>query len=165
MPEYALDGHEIEMLAALLIWEPIGPPAPTPYPVRLPVLARRVGWDEVNERVFRRTCWHCHSQPDYALGDGGPGNTGGFGAKPRGLDLSTATGASSGAIGDDGKRASIFRPGPDGTPRLVAHLLARQHEVRGEIVKGIYGMPLGLPPLTKEQLQLVESWIAQGRPR
>ena len=26
------------------------------------------------------------------------------------------------------------------------------------------GMPLGLPSVTPEELQLVESWIAQGRP-
>jgi hypothetical protein len=29
----------------------------------------------------------------------------------------------------------------------------------------VRGMPLGLPPLEPEQIQLVESWIAQGRPR
>jgi hypothetical protein len=26
-------------------------------------------------------------------------------------------------------------------------------------------MPLGLPPLPLEDIQLVESWIAQGRPQ
>ena len=26
------------------------------------------------------------------------------------------------------------------------------------------GMPLGLPPLSAEQIQLVETWIAQGTP-
>jgi hypothetical protein len=26
------------------------------------------------------------------------------------------------------------------------------------------GMPLGYPSLTPEEIQLVESWVAQGRP-
>ena len=38
--------------------------------------ARRVSFAEVNEQVLRRTCWHCHSTPEFAMGDGGPGNTG-----------------------------------------------------------------------------------------
>jgi len=150
-----------------LVQTPLAAPPPRAPFVRLPLLARRVAWDEVNDKVFRRTCWHCHSQPDYALGDGGPGNTGGFGFPPRGLDLSTATGASSGALDEAGKRRSIFAPlpGPEATPRLLGALLARHTEERGGVDPAIRGMPLGLPALSAEQLQLVESWIAQGRPR
>ena len=53
--------------------------------------------DEVEARVFRRVCWHCHSDPDFARGDGGPGNHGGFGFDARGIDLSSYEGVLSGA--------------------------------------------------------------------
>ncbi len=164
MPKLPLGEQDAMDLALFVLGTPLQPPSLPPLQ-RLPVLKRRVAWDEVNDKVFRRTCWHCHSQPDYALGDGGPGNTGGFGFAPRGLDLATATGASSGAFDEHGTRQSIFRPLGDGTPRLLGALLARHAEERGRINPEIRGMPLGLPALSPEQLQLVESWIAQGRPR
>jgi hypothetical protein len=118
-----------------------------------------VRFAEVRDRVFRRVCWHCHSEPDYALGDGGPGNTGGFGFAPRGLNLATYRGAQSGARGHQGQRRSIFRP-VDGTPLLVAVLLARQREEAG-VATDLRGMPLGLPALDAEDLQLrdtLTSW-------
>lgn len=43
-------------------------------------------------------------------------------------------------------------------------LLARHDEVGGENGP-VRGMPLGYDPLSLEEIQLVESWIAQGRPR
>ena len=121
--------------------------------------------DEVSARVFRRTCWHCHSTPEFAMGDGGPGNTGGFGFKGRGLNVASYTDIAAGSLDDAGERRSIFLPISDGMPRLIAHLLARHAELTGQPVPGVRGMPLGLPPLTLEQINLVDSWIAQGRPR
>jgi hypothetical protein len=118
----------------------------------------------VSTRVFRQICWHCHGAPAFARGDGGPGNTGGFGFAPRGLDLSDYTGVTSGSRGPDGRRRSVLATMPDGTPRLIAHLLARRVEERGGEVPGIRGMPLGLPALSLEDIQLVETWIVQGRP-
>lgn len=166
MPKLGLSRDDAAALAQLIVgWEPLQPPPARPALLRLRPLTRKVTWDEVNDKVFRRTCWHCHSQPDYALGDGGPGNTGGFGFRPRGLDLANATGASSGAFDETGTRQSIFRPYTNGLPRVVAALLARHAEERGTIDPNLRGMPLGLPALTAEQIQLVESWIAQGRPR
>lgn len=165
MPEIALSAGEISAVAAYLLLAPLPPPPREPLPPRLPVLARRVGFAEVNQQVLQRTCWHCHSSPDYALGDGGPGNTGGFGFAPRGLSLADYSDVMAGSLDEQRQRRSVLAPLLDGTPRLVAHLLARQREVRGEVVAGVRGMPLGLPPLTPEQIQLVESWIAQGRPR
>ena len=38
-------------------------------------------------------------------------------------------------------------------------------EIAGESTGEVRGMPLGLPPMSLEDIQLVESWIAQGRPR
>jgi hypothetical protein len=50
-------------------------------------------------------------------------------------------------------------------PRLVRALLARHDEEAGAVSGAVRGMPLGYPPLSPEDIQLVESWIAQGRPR
>lgn len=135
----------------------------------LPLLARRVAWDEVNQRVFQRSCRHCHADPGLAFGDGGPGNTGGLGYLGRGLSLASYQETTAGSLDDDGDGRSIFAPlGPGpmaGVPRLVAHLRARRLEEDGVIVPGILGMPLALPALADDELQLIESWIAQGRPR
>jgi hypothetical protein len=110
------------------------------------------------------TCRHCHTNPDSAGGDGGPGNTGGFGFKPRKIDFSSYQGIQSGGVTREGERVSLFAPTKDGLPRLVAALIARQREDVGQVTEGVRGMPLGLPALTAEQIQLVESWVAQGRP-
>ncbi|HJZ84765.1 MAG TPA: cytochrome c [Polyangia bacterium] len=165
MPRFPIGAPEARALAAFILTAPLAPTPPLrPHP-RQPPLRRRVGWDEVSARVFRRTCWHCHGQPDYARGDGGPGNTGGFGFAGRGLDLSSFAGIAAGARGDDGRRRSVFSKGADGEPLLLATLLARQLEQTGRVVPGVRGMPLGLPALSPEDIQLVESWVLQGRPR
>jgi cytochrome c2 len=175
MPSFALSDEQVSDLSAFLLTTPLLPqPQPPPF-VRLPVLTRRVGFEEVNERVFRRICWHCHSTPEYAKGDGGPGNTGGFGFQGRGFSVTSYSDVASGVLDDKRNRRSVFLPvsgpesgtvsGPDKTPRLVAVLLARHKELAGQVTPGLRGMPLGLPALSAEQIQLVESWIAQGRPQ
>lgn len=62
------------------------------------------------------------------------------------------------------QRRSMFTPAANGLPMLLAVLLARQHEEAGES-SDLIGMPLGLPSMSPKQIQLVESWIEQGRPR
>ncbi len=144
------------------------PPAP------LPLLARPVGWDEVSARVFSRTCVHCHLSPERNAGDGGAGNTGGLGFRGVGLELDTWEGARRGAIGADGRRRSILDPDPvTGEPPLRTRLRARAHEwtrerspTRSDPPSAApLGMPLGLAPLSPEEMQLVETWLAQGAPR
>jgi len=157
--------REAAALAAYIATTPLAPATKPPVPTRLPVLEREVTYAEVSTKVFREVCWHCHAVPDFARGDGGPGNSGGFGFRPRGLDLSSFTGLAEGSFDDTGERRSIFAKLPDGTPRVVAHLMARHVEAVGGSVDGIRGMPLGLPPLSLAQIQLVESWVAQGRPQ
>jgi hypothetical protein len=117
----------------------------------------------VQARVLRKVCWHCHSQPDFTRGDGGPGMTGGFGFAPRGLDLSTYSGVLSGLRDREGRGTSVFTPRADGEPLLVAVLRARQAEECG-VTTELRGMPLGLPALSAEEIQLVDSWVEQGRP-
>ncbi|MFT7581747.1 MAG: cytochrome c1 [Myxococcota bacterium] len=165
MPTIPMTDEQVEDIVAYLLEARLAPPESTTVPPRLPVLTREVRYDEVSDTLFQTTCWHCHSEPDLALGDGGPGNTGGFGFAPRGLNLRTYTSMASGSIGEDGERRSVFAKLANGTPRLVEHLYARHLEVAGRPVAGIRGMPLGLPPVSLETIQLVESWIAQGRPR
>ena len=165
MPVVPLTPEEARDIAGYLLTAPLDPPAAKPIPERLPPLTRRVAWDEVYGRVFRVTCRHCHAEPDYALGDGGPGNTGGFGFPPRKLNLADYAGVAAGFLDAGGHRKSVFAPRPDGTPWLVASLLARQAEEAGRPDPEIRGMPLALPALSPEDIQLVESWIAQGRPQ
>ncbi len=165
MPDFALTKAEARDIAAYVLTTPLAPPAPHVVPARLPPLDRKVGFDEVSAKVFRRTCWHCHGEPDYAAGDGGPGNTGGFGFRPRGASFVDYGSVASGWINDKGERHSLFEKTKDGTPRLLAALLARQAEEAGHVNPDVRGMPLGYPSLTPEDIQLVESWIVQGRPR
>lgn len=164
MPAFEITPAEADDLEAFLVGASIGP-APAPAPVaRLPLLGRPVRWAEVQERVLRTSCWHCHADETLAYGDGGPGNTGGLGFAPREVDLSSYPHVLAGALDANGEHASLFRE-VDGEPLLVRVLLARRDEERGVVSEHVRGMPLGLPSLTPEQLQLVESWIAQGRPR
>ncbi len=165
MPTIPMASDEARTLAAYVVGVAIAPVTREPAVVRLPPLARKVTWDEVSAKVFRNTCWHCHGEPEYAVGDGGPGNTGGFGFKPRGLNVAEYEGIASGAIDDEGNRRSVFAATENGASRLVRALLARRGEENGENDAVMRGMPLGLPSLSPEDVQLVESWIAQGRPR
>jgi hypothetical protein len=165
MPEFELKPEEARDIAAYVLTTPLGDAPPHPVPARLPVLDRKVGFDEVSTKVFRRTCWHCHGEPDYAAGDGGPGNTGGFGFKPRGISFVDYQSVGAGRIDDKGERHSLFEKAADGTPRILRALLNRREEEAGKPDPEIRGMPLGYASLSPEDLQLVESWVAQGRPR
>ena len=162
MPETPLTDDEAQKIASFVVGEKLAPIEPKPIPARLPVLERKVAYEELQQRVFNKICWHCHSDADYAIGDGGPGNTGGFGFVPRGLNLAAYDGILSGSLDDKGERRSVFEPMADGTPRIVASLVARWSEEAGKFDPAIRGMPLGLPSLSPEDVQLIETWIAQG---
>jgi cbb3-type cytochrome oxidase cytochrome c subunit len=164
MPALALGATEASDIARFVLDARLEPLPPRKLPARLPVLDRPVSFEEVNRVVFAVTCRHCHAEPDEVLGDGGPGNDGGFGFAPRRIAFTSHRGILKGGLDEHGQRASLFRPEADGTPRLVAVLLARQAEEAGAPRKGVRGMPLGLPALGPTEIQLVETWIAQGRP-
>ena len=165
MPKIPLTDSEVKDIVSYLYTVQLEAPVVLPMPERLPVLTRKVTFDEVDKKVFHRTCWHCHSEPDYAIGDGGPGNSGGFGFRPRALNLSDYNGLTAGFLNDKNERQSIFKLDKDGVPRLVRALLARHAEERGAATGEVRGMPLGYPALSLEDIQLVETWIVQGRPR
>ncbi|HKY41141.1 MAG TPA: c-type cytochrome [Polyangiaceae bacterium] len=164
MPSLQLGLQDAHDLAAFVSFGELEPPPAPPPVARLPVLGRKVGFEEVNERVFAVTCRHCHTNPDSANGDGGPGNTGGFGFKSRKIDFSSYEGIQSGGIDASGQRVSLFTKTSEGLPLLVAALIARVREDHRVVSDEVRGMPLGLPPLSAEQIQLVESWVEQGRP-
>jgi hypothetical protein len=165
MPKIDLTHDEAKDIAAYILGVELTSDPPKAAVTRLPTLTRKVTFQEVDDKVFHRTCWHCHSEPDFAIGDGGPGNSGGFGFKPRGLNLSRYEGIAAGYIDDKGERASIFAKNADGVPRVVEALVARWAEESGAETGPVRGMPLGYEPLSLEDIQLVESWVAQGRPR
>lgn len=165
MPKITLSDAEVKDLAGYILTAELASPSQKPKVARLPVLTRKVTFKEVDDKVFHRTCWHCHSEPDYAIGDGGPGNSGGFGFKPRGLNLSAYEGIAAGFVDDKNERQSVFAKDAEGTPRLVRAMLARYDEESGAATGEVRGMPLGYDPLSLEDIQLVDTWIAQGRPR
>jgi cytochrome c2 len=165
MPNMKLTEKEAKDAAAYISATALAPIVYKPVPKRLPPLERKVSFDEVDQKVLGRTCRHCHTNPDIARGDGGPGMTGGFGFIPRKLNLSSYEGVSAGLLDEKGERMSVFTPAKDGTPRIVASLLARQKEEAGLVDPELRGMPLGLPALSAEQIQIMESWVAQGRPQ
>jgi mono/diheme cytochrome c family protein len=165
MPKPGLSPEQARDVAAYLTTAALAPlPAPT-VAEPLPNLERRVRYEEVAQAVLDVTCRHCHGNPDDALGDGGPGNTGGLGFRKRGINFTSYEQTQGGYLDDAGERHSLFEAMPDGTPRIVAALWARHREVAGKPDPTIRGMPLGLPPLPVEQIQLVATWVAQGRPR
>ena len=163
MPNFGLSGAEVADILAYILESALAPEE-RPRFARLPLLTRRVSFEEANRQVFSRTCHHCHTDSESAGGDGGPGNTGGFGFAPRGISFSSHASVLSGYVDARGERRSLFEPMSDGTPRLIAALLARHDEWHSATRDGVRGMPLGLPPLSAEDIQLVESWVAQGRP-
>ena len=159
MPTLGCSSDEAADLAAYVLTTPLAAAqAPAPPLQRLPLLARTVTYEEVAGRVFRTSCVHCHE-------NGGPGNTGGFGFRPRGVDVTNYPAIMRGYLATDGARASLLDHDASldslGGSRLVAALVARSEETAGRPINGVRGMPLGLPPLPPEQIQLVESWVAQ----
>jgi len=160
MPTPALSETERVDVVAALMFAPLPETAPPDVPALLPPLERPVGWAEVDAAVFRPICRHCHATPsEENRGDAGPGNTGGFGYPGAGLDLSSREGVLRGAQRRP-RSPSVIIGEP---PPLVATLMRRYHEEAGEW-SDAPGMPLGLPPLPPEKIQLVTTWLAQGAP-
>ena len=156
MPRFELTDDEIDHLVAFLYTSTFTEPERPTLRDPLPLLEREVRYGEVALDVFRKVCWHCHSEPVLLDGlDGGPGNVGGFGYPGKGVNFASYKRIT--------ENPYLFEP-VDGRPRIVTHMLARHREVAGEKTEYL-GMPLGQPPVSMEHIQLVESWIAQGMKR
>ncbi|MBZ4329339.1 c-type cytochrome [Corallococcus sp. AS-1-12] len=162
MPTFAFTPKQVEDLAAFLrapLPQVTAEPRPRYQPKRL---EREVHYPEVARKLSRHLCYHCHSDMRRP-GDQGPGNTGGFGYDGASLDLATRAGILRG-VQRDGRFRGLPDRLEDGTPRLVAALLARQGELDGHFQPGVLGMPLGLPPIPEEEIDLIFTWIEQGAP-
>ncbi len=145
MPDLLTQAEAVDV-AAFLVNTPLIATPKMPEPVFLPILKRDVDFEEVNDKVFSKICIHCHGDGEntFADGDGGPGNTGGFGFPAKNIDFST----------EDTALGAI--------PRIVSNLKARHFEVRGLVDPNVRGMPLGLPPLSPTDIQLIETWVSQN---
>jgi len=176
MPNLGLTAEEASLLVDFLRF---ADPSPRPVSHRGPPAydprARVPTWEEVDRAVFRKVCWHCHSDPDFNGGDGGPGNTGGLGFAGAGLSFADYASFRAGSRGPDGKRQSVLRPGPSGEPVLLEVLRQRYTENAADHVgpgikpsrlpdTGPRGMPLGLPALSPEDFSLIERWVKGGAP-
>lgn len=174
MPPMGLTPAEAELVRDFLLHEdpalaelPKVEPPPVPRP-----LDRPVGWEEVKERVLGKVCVHCHMN-DYEK-DPGPGNLGGLGYVGVKLRMRTYETLVTGAVDEKGERYSVLVPrkGEKITP-IVQALLRRRVEAARDSIEPFKdhalpaydakpGMPLGLPAMTDEELQILQTWIEQG---
>ena len=177
MPALGLTEAEATALAAFLLHGDPGTPRPPPARAAAKAPKGRVTWTDVDERVFSRLCIHCHMDEAGNGGDGGPGNSGGFGYARRGLSFESYEALLEGALGPDGTRRSVLEKGAGGVPPLLARLRARIDENARDFVRPGHapgpavarapdapGMPMALPALSPDDLALVEAWLAQGHP-
>lgn len=175
MPPLDVSVEEGELLRDFLLYEdpalaaaPKAEPPPVPQP-----LDRPVAWEEVKERVLGNVCVHCHMN-DYEK-DPGPGNLGGLGYAGVKLRMRTYEMLVTGAVDDKGARYSVLVPRKGETVApIVQSLLRRRAESARDMVgplkdhalspfpEGKPGMPLGLPPMTDEEIAILVTWIAQG---
>ena len=162
MPTFGFTPKQVEDLATFLR-EPLPEVAAAPSPPYKPrLLEREVHYPEVAQKLSSHLCFHCHSDSKRA-GDQGPGNTGGFGYDGASLDLATRAGIVRG-IRRDGQFRGLPDRLADGTPRLVASLIARRGELEGHPHPEVLGMPLGFPPIADAEIDLISTWIEQGAP-
>jgi len=164
MPNVGLTAAEASAIAAFLLEAKVPEPQ---APTKVVIQGNHAGpatYKEVQE-VFDGVCVHCHSDPSHAAGDGGPGNTGGFGFQGQGLDLTSFSRIRMGSMRrKDGR--SVVKVGPDSPSKLVVHLIERHNEVNGLDDPNVLGMPLGHPPLSIEDIELIHAWTTSGaRPK
>lgn len=152
MPTNTLSAQDRLDVVAAITDTPCAPVTLPPV-VFLPPVERPVTWAEVNERVFSKTCRHCHSNDPV---DSGPGNGGGYGWAGVNLDLSSPAGVAAGSM-----CGPVTKPEGNAPASLIAAMRARHEEVRG-VYTDILGMPMSLPPVPLEDIALVEGWVLQG---
>jgi cytochrome c553 len=101
MPDIPLSTQKRRQAAAYIMRADLADKSRPSVPEVPEPLDRKVRYREVEQKVFKYVCWHCHSDPAGNFGDGGPGNTGGFGFEGAGLDLGSPRGIKRGRIGED----------------------------------------------------------------
>ena len=157
MPNFGLTTEESIVIRDYLLLSDPGGQIAAPLSNILVPTTEPVTWDMVESQVFGKICVHCHMNETLNQGRTGPGNGGGFGWEATGIELQTL----------EGVRASA--------DRIPDALLRRREEAHrdvvnpGEIPAQLRrptrpGMPLGLPPLSDEEISMVLGWIEQGMP-
>jgi len=158
MPNLGLTREQaIALRDFLWLAEPGWAPA-EPLGADLPVHEEPVSWAEVEAAVFGKICAHCHMNPDLNEGRRGPGNAGGFGYPPTGVELQTLEG--------------VRAVGAEVLTRVLLDRRAEEHrdtvsygEQPAELVRPERpGMPMGLPALPDSDIALVLAWVEQGMP-
>lgn len=180
MPKLPLFDDDAERIADFLLHGEIELAGGQHAPAKpaIPTLKRPVLYDEVFDEVFGKICVHCHMDPASNNGDGGAGNSGGLGYAGLKLNLETYAGMKQGLV-RGGKRVDIFKPEAAGQPPLLLAALLRRHAEAQRDYRPPFadraaagtptsadrpGMPLGLPPLSVQQIALIKTWIEQGAP-
>ena len=158
MPAPGLSAEEVLAVRDFVLLADAAAPAQPAVAEAVATVSRPVAWAEVEERVFGRICVHCHMDPAQNQGRAGPGNAGGFGWAATGIELQTYAGVVAAA---DRIPAALLRRRAEAARDVVAPGHAPGGVVRDEKP----GMPLGLPPLSDDDLALVLGWIEQGMPR
>ncbi len=158
MPTLGLTDEEVLAVRDYVLladpgWQAAKPLGRAPKPTKKPVT-----WTDVQSRVIGMICVHCHMDPEANEGRRGPGNAGGFGWPETGIELETYEGvvAVADKIGPSllRRREEAHRDAID--PGQKPATLTRPEKP---------GMPLGLPPLSDEDISLVLGWLEQGMPR
>ena len=176
MPSLGVSATEAEALSQFLWYGDPGAWSASLPPQKAP-RKRKVTYSILEKEIFKKICEHCHM--DRGSYDDGAGNGGGLGFQGKGLSLETFASFQKGSKTEDGTYASILRPGTSGKPLLIERLERRKEENRRDLVtpfaqlaeqsaipfpKEAPGMPLGLPALTEEQMQMIQDWIDAGAP-
>jgi hypothetical protein len=159
--------------------EPISKPNPRSILTPPKPLDRTVTYAEMKERTIGKVCVHCHMN-DYER-DTGPGNHGGLGYGGVGLSMRTYETLVHGEVEPNGTRRSVLVTAPgEAAPPIVLAMLRRKLEAARDQVAPMHdherphfpsvdearstspGMPLGLPAMSDEEIQILVTWIAQG---
>ncbi len=168
MPRVALRREVALALRDYLFLGDFGAPAPAPHLVtqsELTPLTRDVRFADVR-RIFGRSCIHCHAHTT------GEQASAVFGFPRSALDLSSYEGVMAGVVLADGTHRSIVTRDASGSAPLLARLLTRHLEAAHEASptraprsEAAVGMPLGLPPLSADDLRVIATWLAHRAPR
>lgn len=137
------------------------------------VLDREVSYEEMKEGTLGKVCVHCHMN-DFEK-DPGPGNLGGLGFEGVGLSMRTYDQLVRGAVDPTGARYSVLEPlpGSNYSPLIETMLLRHEEATRDQVPSGHdlerpdypsarRGMPMGLPAMTPDEIDLLHTWIVQG---
>ena len=174
MPPTNVTREEAEALAQFVLHGKIPPFVPEPAQPARP-RPEKITYEALDRAIFSRICIHCHEVDGET--DNGAGNGGGLGYAGKGFSFASVESFLRGSKTADGTYASVLRRGKSGKPVLLERLELRVMENRRDYVKPFAqvrdhsqvpypvrgpGMPLGLPALSPEKLDMIRAWIADG---